>query len=313
MSSAGDPGAGDDFQRYLRAKRTVDDRAIDRRVFDRLREELAGRESLRVLDVGAGLGASLRRFLARDALPDRVEYVLVDRDGATLAAARETLPARAGELGYEASKDESPDGGVLLSRDDERVRVEFVRGDALAVASDREREYDLLVGQAFLDLVDPAALSDLLSCLRAGGLWYFPITYDGGTRFAPAHPLDDAVERAYHAHMDAQPKAGSAAGRAVFGALPDRAAVLAAAGSDWVVYPRDRGYPDDEAYFLRYVLDTVAGAVGERATDPNATDGGAAALDPDALDDWLATRRGQVEAGELTYVAHQLDLLGRVE
>ncbi|MFC7154395.1 hypothetical protein ACFQPA_02860 [Halomarina halobia] len=298
----------DGFLRYLRAKRTVDDRAVDRRVFDRLREGLAGRESARVLDVGAGLGASLRRFLARGALPDRVEYALVELDEATLTAARESLPAWAGELGYEVSENASLGGDALLSRGEERVRVEFVRGDALAVAPGRE--CDLLVGQAFLDLVDPSALPDLLSCLDAGGRWYFPITYDGGTRFAPAHPLDDAVERAYHAHMDARPKAGSAAARAVIGALPDRADLLAAAGSDWVVHPEDGGYPADEAYFLRYVLDTVAGAVGERTADTNA-DGGAATLDPDALEEWLTTRRAQVDAGELTYVAHQLDLLGR--
>jgi hypothetical protein len=83
----------------------------------------------------------------------------------------------------------------------------------------------------------------------------------------------------------------------------DGVVVGGAAGSDWIVAPADGTYPAEERYFLSHVLDTVEGALGE-------LDGHGLG---DRLDDWLATRRRQVEAAELTYLTHQLDLLGRVE
>src|SRR3990170_8481489 len=53
-----------DFARYLLAKRSVDDRALNRRVWGRLERELrkSGAESLRIVDVGAGLGTGAERI-----------------------------------------------------------------------------------------------------------------------------------------------------------------------------------------------------------------------------------------------------------
>jgi hypothetical protein len=60
----------------------------------------------------------------------------------------------------------------------------------------------------------------------------------------------------------------------------------------------DGTYPDDEAYFLEIILQTVEDAlVGPEA--------------PAGLADWLAARRRQLAGGELVYVAHQLDVAGR--
>jgi hypothetical protein len=46
---------------YLLAKRTVDDRALHRGVFDRLRSELPPRP--RILEIGAGAGTMVARAL----------------------------------------------------------------------------------------------------------------------------------------------------------------------------------------------------------------------------------------------------------
>ena len=54
----------EDFARYLAAKRTVDDRALNGRVWRRLSEELKsypGAE-LALVDVGAGIGTGAERF-----------------------------------------------------------------------------------------------------------------------------------------------------------------------------------------------------------------------------------------------------------
>lgn len=294
-----------DFQRYLHAKRTVDDRAIDRRVLDRLTEELpAARrvgEPLRVLEVGAGVCTMPTRLLERDVLPDRTRYVAVDERPENVDAARDHLRER----GFEADDgDESEGTGRLRYADGERtVDVEPVHGDAFEVED--EGEYDLLIAGAFLDLVDLSrALPRLFDRLHPGGLFYFPITFDGATIFAPELALDDRITELYHRDMDERTRDGRSAGhsrtgRRLFTRIPEAGGeILAAGSSDWVVHP---SYPADEAFFLRYILRTIEGTLS-----------GHPELDAGAFDEWIETRRGQVEREELTYVAHQLDVLGRL-
>jgi hypothetical protein len=103
--------------------------------------------------------------------------------------------------------------------------------------------------------------------------------------------------------MDRKPGGSSQAGGDALVALQGtpRVSLLGVAGSDWIVRPVDGTYPGDEAFFLRYILDTVEEALGE--------------LDAETpeLAEWLAHRRDRLDAGELVYLTHQLDLLGRVE
>jgi len=295
----------DSFRRYLRAKRTVDDRALDRRLVDALREALADRAAerggpLRVLEIGAGIGTMLTRFLDWDVLPEGdLEYVALDVQAENAAAMSGYLTEWAADRDVTVTGDDP----LVLDDGSRRVTVEPVVADAIAYAEAREgADYDLLVGAALLDILDRDALGTLLGPVAPGGLYYFPITFDGATRFRPSHPVDRDVEGRYHDHMDAKPGGSSRAGGDVLDRLQrlDGAALLGVAGSDWVVRPVDGTYPGDEAYFLGHILDTVEGAVTEL--------GG-----PDGFDDWLATRREQVAAAELTYVTHQLDFLGRVE
>jgi hypothetical protein len=296
------------FQRYLRAKRSVDDRSLDRRLLDRLQDWLTARASrsgpVSVLEVGAGVGTMVERLWEWDVFPaTSVEYTAVDVDEANVRAIPDQLGAWASGRDVDASVG---DGRVELAGQDRTVTVEAAAAEASTFVADAGRQFDLLVGMAFLDLVSLEQVPTLLSALTPGGCWYFPITFDGGTRFVPAHPADDAVERHYHRHMDAKAGGDSHAGSHALDRLLSTggATVEAVAGSDWIVYPADGSYPGDEAYFLRYVLDTVETALGELDHS---------GLADDTLADWLATRRKQVETAELTYLTHQLDLLGRVD
>lgn len=299
----------DDFRRYLRAKRTVDDRALDRRLVGLLRDELATRARardgpLRVLEVGAGIGTMVERAVEWDLLPPgETSYTAVDLDPANTRATADRLAGFEHDGWTATTNGES----VRLDGPDRTVTVDPVTGDAAAFVADADRSWDLLVGMALLDVFGLEDLPGLLDALDAGGLWYFPITFDGGTRFRPTRSADDAVESHYHAHMDAKPGGNSRAGSAALDRLraaPD-VTVLGAAGSDWVVRPGDGGYRADEAFFLRYLLDTVESALGE-------LDRGSG-LDDATLADWLAARRRAVADGRLTYLTHQLDLLGRVD
>jgi hypothetical protein len=168
---------------------------------------------------------------------------------------------------------------------------------------------DVLIANAVLDLVDvPAVLPGLLRLLVRGGVYWFTINYDGETIFEPGHPLDDQVMRAYHRDMDERIRYGRPAGESRTGRLlfhylrAARAPALAAGSSDWVVHPaRDGNYPADEAYFLRRILNTIRDALHNRPDR----------VEPAHLADWLAVRSRQLAAGELVYIAHQLDFAGR--
>lgn len=265
-----------DFARYLEAKRSVDERAIDRRVWDRLKAELPSVPTapLAVADVGSGTGASVERLLRWTGLPPDALAVTVVEPKPELA---ERARGRASALG---------------------LRPHVSAMDLLSFAalpSSRER-FDLVVAQAVLDIVElDRSLESLLAIARPGGLLYLPITFDGETIFEPAHPYDEEILAAYHRSM--RPSGHGRVGRQLYHAsMRAGAEVLELGSSDWIVHPRGRGYPEDEAFFLRHILDTVENAVSGRVSEA-------------VLSSWSSARRRQVEDTELVFIAHQLDAL----
>jgi len=272
--------------RYLHAKESVDERARSRRVRDLLLDTLP--EAPRVVDLGCGTAvtvSNLRRWGV-----ERGRYRGIDAAAPIVAHARATRPAICRRAG--ATVDEDP-AGWRVDDLDCRLRV----GDALALAGEQFTDgADLVVAQAFLDLVDvDDALTVVDEALAPGGVLYAPITFDGVTCFQPDHPDDEAVERAYHAAIDAEPGRDSRAGRHLLDRLRE-GDLLAIDSADWIVRPRDGAYPADERYFLSRILSFVGDALAGSSVDGS---------------DWLATRQAQLEAGELNYVAHQYDLLAR--
>jgi hypothetical protein len=240
------------------------------------------------------------------------EYILLDADRALLDDSRRWLRDWAAARGLRS--DVLPDG---LQVGDLRVRLEHAElGRYLEAAHGAHRAQgaqgvptDVLIANAVLDLVDvPAILPGLLRLLVPGGVYWFTINYDGESIFAPGHPHDDQVMQAYHRDMDervrySRPAGDSRTGRRLFHHLRAAGApALAAGSSDWVVSAGpDGNYPDDEAYFLRSILSTIQDALRSRPDR----------VEPADLADWLAVRGRQLAAGELVYIAHQLDFVGR--
>jgi SAM-dependent methyltransferase len=299
------------FTRYLAAKKSVDDRALNRHVLDGLARELgqsASDQPLRVLEIGAGIGTMIERTLERgllasahytalDALPENIDYAL------------ERLPRWARQSGYQVSKlDEST---IELEKAERSTHVHFEALDLFDFArSEPGKTWDLLIAHAFLDLMDiPATLPVIFDLLGDGGLFYFSVNFDGATLFEPMIDvdLDERVQALYHRTMDERITAGvpsgdSRAGRHLFRHIQGAGGhILAAGASDWVVFPGVDGYPGDEAYFLHFIVDTIHQALEGH---PELDDSGFAA--------WVAERHAQIDRGELVYIAHQLDFLGRV-
>lgn len=279
-----------DFPRYLAAKRTVDDRALNRLVWQAFRACLPAGQPLRIVEVGGGIGTMVERLAAWGLTAAPVHYTLLDADPANIALAQQRL-----------ASPPSP------------FRVECVTADMLEFARRQPAEaprWDALIAHAVLDLVDlPRALPALLALLRPGGCFYFTLNFDGDTIFAPE--LDRAFEEhlmaRYHHTMDTrrvngQPAGNSRTGRQLLTLLPRWSTrILAAGASDWVVFPHDGTYPHDEAYFLHFIVATVQRAL---QNDP--------AVEAHRLEAWATQRHAQIEASELVYIAHQLDLAGQL-
>jgi SAM-dependent methyltransferase len=290
-----------DYARYLAAKTTVDDRALNRHVLAELRR-LMPAGAPQVLEVGAGLGTMVARLLDWGAV-GAGEYILLDADRQLLDCSRRWLRDWAATRGLRS--DVLPDG---LQVGDLRVRLVHAELGSYLEAAHGPLA-DVLIANAVLDLVDvPAVLPGLLRQLVPGGVYWFTINYDGESIFAPGHPHDDQVMQAYHRDMDerfryGRPAGESRTGRRLFQHLRDAGApALAAGSSDWVVYPSpDGSYPAGEAYFLGSILDTIRNALRNRQDW----------VEPADLASWLAERGRQLAAGELVYIAHQLDFVGR--
>lgn len=261
-----------DHVTYLEAKRALDDRSISRTVLARLAAELP--DEPRVLELGAGTLTMVERLVEWGFISSG-EWVAVDRDEAALAAGRRRLEARPDA---EATAD-----GLRIGA----VDVETVCADAFAYAEETDRSFDLVVGCAFFDLVDPGRALDALG---DAPLVYAPITYDGRTTFEPGHPADSVVLDRYRTHMESYRDGGPDGANDLASALET---VLADEPSPWVVEPP---YDDGEVVVTEHVIDTIEVAVGETGYDAS---------------EWAERRRTQLDAGTLRYEARNRDLVGR--
>ncbi len=287
------------FPHYLLAKQSVDDRALNKDVLQALRAALPS-QPLRIIEVGGGIGTMIRR-LVRWGVIHQCKYVMVDEMAENIEYASEWVKVWAGEAGL--SVERSGENQVRVFDQSREVRIRLVQAEVFDFIQKNKEPADLLIAHAFLDLLPlPDALTRLLTLTN--GLAWLTINFDGVTTFEPAvdAALDARIETLYHETMDRRPSGGeSRSGRRLFGYLQKaQAAILAAGASDWVVYAVDGKYPEEEAYFLHFILHFVEGALK-----------GNAALDALRFEEWLRLRRAQIERGELVYIAHQMDFLVR--
>ena len=311
---------GFSYPRYLAAKKSVDDRALNRQVWAALQHELTRLETngvedgegccLKALEVGAGIGTMVERLFEWGSLKE-AEYTAFDDSAENIGEACRRLPDWGDRNGYRVTHPEPL--AYRLEKPGCRLTVRLETSDLFDFIERHSAQpgWDLLIANAFLDLVDlGTALPPLLGMLRPGGLFYFTINFDGLTAFQPPVDveLDEQIVELYRRTMDGRGSgkphgSHSRTGRLLFGELERAGAqTLAAGASDWVVFPVNGGYPQDEAYFLHCIIDTIAGALT-----------GNPALEAMRFQDWVARRHAQVERAELVYLAHQLDFTGRVQ
>ena len=298
------------YTRYLAAKKTVDERALNRQVFEALARALRPRRDgspLAFLEIGCGIGTMIERLWDWGILAN-ARYLALDLDPDNISEALARVPAffqeRGGQVEQMREREwriTGPDLSITLSFEVVDVFDFMAREVGLGT-------FDVLVAHAFLDLVDlNRVLPGLLAFLKPEGWFYFTLNFDGATTLLPLldPDLDALIERLYHGTMDerrvkGRPAGASRTGRLLFSVLPDAGGrVLAAGSSDWVVFPGPAGYPADETYFLHHIIHTVEQALQ-----------GQPLLEGSTLQDWASRRHRQIEGGELIYMAHQLDFFG---
>lgn len=276
------------FIHYLQAKRKIDDRALNSHVYRQFQQVVEVLpKPVRLLEVGAGIGTMVDRLVEWGTL-NHADYTAIDKEVEAVAWGMGRLPA------------------WKLAAPHLKVTWEAVDAYTFIQREQGQRQWDVLLGHAFLDLVDlPRFVPALLSLLRPGGYGYFTLNFDGATVFEPTidPEFDALVERLYHLDMDkrtinGQPSGDSHTGRHLFGVLENAGMeILAVGSSDWVVFPP---FSADDAYFLYHILHTIDQALW-----------GHPLLDPQQFAAWIAQRHTQIQAGELIYMTHQLDFLAR--
>ena len=303
-----EPGTPE-YHRYLTAKKSIDDRSLNPRVWDSLAGALPMGRKVEALELGAGTGSMVQRVIERRLLTD-CNYTAVEMETGNVEEAMRRLAEWAGESGFRV--EEAGERGYRVRGEGMCFDLSYEAVDALDFLRRHESRsaYDLVIAQAFLDLVDlNTALPLMGECLKSGGLLYLCINFDGGTIFEPTIDpvLDKQIEETYHRTMDERVIDGkqsgdSRTGRNLFSGLRKiGAGVVDAGASDWVVYPTDEGYKGDDEVFLHAIIDTV-----ERALT------GREGIDSKIFEDWISKRRAQVGSRELVYIAHQIDVLARV-
>ncbi len=299
------------FTQYLAAKKTVDDRALNRHVWQSLVRALPDaipEKPLQVLEVGAGIGTMLERLLDWGLLT-QAAYTAIDAEPDNIDMAHNRLPSWAASNGFSVEEDQ---GRMCIQRGEQSAVVELEAVDLFDFVGREQgrHSWDLLIAHAFLDLMDiPNVLPSLFSLIRPGGLFYFTLVFDGNTIFQPELDpvLDAQIETLYHQTMDQRIINGnlsgdSRSGRHLFGHLHEAGVQLLDVGSsDWVVFSGPEDYPAGVAYFLHFIIHTVDTAL-KGHPDLNAA----------RFADWIDQRHAQVEQRVLVYIAHQLDFLGRV-
>jgi len=286
--------------RCLLARKSVDDRALNRHVFGLLARALAKRPAgapLRVLEAGAGAGIMLTRLMEWR-LFERARYTLLEPAPEKADYAPQWW-RRWAKTWNGALKQKRP-GVYLLQHGQQRVRARL-RLRSLEDHLERARtgRYDLLIAHDFLPAVEAGLLLPrMMPLLRPGGYAWFTANCDGALLCEPGlSQVDEPALLARYARQAAPWPA-----RRLLTLIRDCGARLLAAGSsDSVLFADERGaYPADERFYLARRLEAIRETL---RADPG--------VDAAALSDWYALRRSHLEAGSLVFVSHRLDILAQ--
>ena len=199
---------------WLALREPYDMRARNVAVLDALAAAFRDRESIAIVDLACGAGASLRALAPR--LPPRQSWRLVDNDLGLLAR----TPALA-----------TPPRLTVQAR-----AIDLARDLELAL----DGPLDLITCSALLDLVSPPWLERLAVEAAARSLpLYAALTYDGRATLEPSHAFDAEMVAAVNRHQRRDkgfgPALGPQAAAAAIARLEAIGYAVVQGRSDWML------------------------------------------------------------------------------
>ena len=259
---------------WLDLREPHDQRARNPAVLDALAAALAGRDSVAVVDLACGTGATRRAVSSR--LPGRQTWRLVDHDRALLARAGRAAPA----------------SGIDVAT----LTVDIARDLEDALSGPLE----LVTISALLDLVSAEWLDRLAAAIAGRRLLvYAALTYDGRMAFEPEEPRDAAIIEAVNRHQRGDKGFGPALGPTAASAAIARFEALGydvvEGASDWRLGGLDR------AIQAELIAGWGAAACEIGGLAPGAIDGWLA-----RRGDWLAAGRSSIRVGHVDFFARPI-------
>ncbi len=311
---------GFDFAAYLEAKYAIDSASLNAPLYARFRDHLRRTLDPRVLDLGTGTGAMLRRILDLE-LPGRVHMIGLDQEERNLAAGVERMEHALLVRGYSiGEKRQSPEvKSIRGEKGGRELRIEFQQGDLLdRHTTDKLGSFDFITAHAFMDLMPlKRAVGIIRRLLGAEGVFYSTLNYDGLTVLLPEYGkggFERRLLQIYDRSMENRRSGGGKTGGSLSGRrlyrelLEGGFAILGMGSSDWNVFPSGGSYAEQQKLFLTAILSMIEGEASRFGTGSGA---GKTAVDPTMLADWYAERLEALRDNSLALIVHQLDLLAR--
>ncbi len=234
---------------WLALREPADSAARNQEALAACAQHFAGRADIKVCDLGAGTGSSLRAFA--ELLPPTQHWTLVDHDAGNLAAARAALAAWA---------DEATDSSQLvLKHGGKTITVQTTVRDFAQAPVCWPETTDLVTASALFDLASAPWIARFTAALCAQKIPLLAtLTANETITAVPSHPLDTKVIAAFHAHQTSDkgfgPSAGAQATAILEQSLKAGGYTLTTGDSPWRLAPSE---------LLRATTEGMAAAVSE--------------------------------------------------
>jgi len=196
-----------DYVKYLDLKKSIDDRSLNQAIWQDFSSWLISRDdqmaTLKVLEIGAGIGTMIERLLDASLLR-KCRYIALEPEVSFKEAAKNRLMtwAKIQDVNFEITSE-----GLWLVRDQELdLTIEWIEAEAANIEQlFIDESLDLLLSHAVIDLLPvPELMPGILKKLKKLGGIYSSVNFSGETRFYPSDLRDEDITNHYHRDMDAR-------------------------------------------------------------------------------------------------------------